>query len=102
MEPKVFVLDTYEDYFFAVKTSNDSYFSSEMISELLNLDIDEYNEILTEKVIQHENVDVNPKTKDLVFLRNRTTKETYIKRFKEVFAPQLMLIKMGGWENDKG
>lgn len=94
MNFKITLLSTLGDLFFILKTNNKTYFSSEMISKAFGLDIDEYNKILLEKVIQHDEYDIKNGTEDLVFSPNRISKETYIDRFKEAFADQLILLTL--------
>lgn len=85
---------------FKLDTETVSYFTSESISKLLNLDTDLYNKLLIEKVIKHDDYKINDRrlfpscTKHLSFQLNDIPKEIYIERFKEAFADQLILLTL--------
>lgn len=89
------------DAYFKIDTKNVTYFTSESISKLFNLDVDLYNKLLIEKVIMHKDYSINdPRlfpscSKHLSFKLNNTSVETYLNRFKETFASQLTLFSLG-------
>lgn len=70
--------------------------TSKGISKLFDLDVNTYNKLLIDKVIQHNKYSINPDTKDLLFVLNNTSEEVYLNRFKEIFTNQLTLIYLGG------
>lgn len=73
--------------------------NSEKISNMLDLDVDTYTNLLIEKVIQHNNYKTytyNCSEKDTLFKLNDILKETYVERFKDAFADQLTLLALGG------
>lgn len=83
--------------YFIISINNDDYYSSESISELLNLDLDLYNNLLINKVVKHPSYAIGGGThKDLEFNSNSISRETYINRFKEAFSDQLILLTLGG------
>lgn len=91
---------------FLISTKNRGYTTSGSIANLLSLDVDTYNDKLIKEVIQHpcfKNVFAASfpflKAKldrNIVFYLNDVPKETYIERFKEAFAPQLILVSLDG------
>lgn len=89
------------NYFSLIHEGN-TYNSCRRIANFFNLPAETYNQLLIEKVIKHSNYEVyfcnvgNEKVKDIIFYLNHESKETYIKRFIEVFAPQLMLLRLEG------
>lgn len=72
------------------------FLSCREISELLNLDLDVYEKTLINKVIEHENFKKVARGHDLVFSQNGVPIKTYVKRYKEAFAPQLTLLTLEG------
>lgn len=86
---------------FEINFNNKLYINSLKISALFSLDVDTYNKLLIEKVIQHEHKETLFKNGTIIFkyvafeLRDTPT-ETYLNRFKETFAPQLALLTLGG------
>lgn len=95
---------------FLISTKNRGYTTSGSIANLLNLDVDTYNDRLIREVIQHpcfKNVFAAnfpflkaKLDRNIVFYLNDVPKETYIERFKEVFVEQLTLLELGGIIND--
>lgn len=86
---------------FKIVTDDRIYYTSAQISSLFNMNIENYNRILVEKVIQHGLFKVHNNSKghfkrNISFSQNRTSDETYIKRFKNAFAEQLILLTLGG------
>lgn len=72
---------------------------SQEISNLLNLDVDVYIELLAKNVIKHNNYktyNYNCTEKDILFKLNDIPKETYVERFKDAFTNQLTLLALGG------
>ena len=89
--------------YFSIFMNNRNIYTSKSISKLFNLDIDTFNKLLVDKVIQHDNyiIESHPvvepeRVKDLLFRLNDVPKEIYIERFKETFTNQLTLIILGG------
>lgn len=90
-----------ESYFSLTINEVTSYGASELISQALGLNIDKYNEILIEKVIQHEDYRVEENIydilyKDVTFKKNLIPNSVYLKRFKEAFHKELILFQFGG------
>lgn len=91
---------------FCLKTSPVSLCTSKEISLFFGMDVFEYNKKLLDEVIKHKKIFVNATiyentfSNDLTFKLNKVCEEVYIKRFKEVFAPQLMLAIMEGKINE--
>lgn len=96
------VLPVYDgNMYFAMAYDCVAYVSSSEIAKLLNLDVDEYNEILINKVVKHKQYRILKSndlisSQDLTFDPLETCKEIYINRFKEAFAAQLMVLKLTG------
>lgn len=94
-----------DDLYFEIILNEDVYSTSEEIAEALNLSTDIYNEILIEKVICHKDYTLCKNARydvydDLVFLAHDISRETYLKRFKEAFTKQLILLALGGKLNE--
>lgn len=93
-------------YNFLIATENRGYTTSSSIANLFNLNLDTYNEILVKEVIKHPCFESRnfmkfpflgvESNKDIVFYLNDIDEEVYIERFKNVFAKQLTLLKLGG------
>lgn len=88
-------------YFSLTKNIMTYYDDSEHISEMFGLNIDEYNKILIEKVIQHDHYRIeenfnNILYKDVTFKKNGICDTIYLERFKEVFSKELVLLQLGG------
>lgn len=100
-----------EYYCFWITDGMSEHYTSFGISNLFNMNIDEFNKIVINEVIKHSNYLIVDKKdeffdKDLIFNLEddegeEVLLERYMERFKETFAPQLMLIKIGGFENDR-
>lgn len=76
--------------------------SCRCIAKLFNLDIDTYNKLLIEKVIQHDSyyeTDFGEED-DFEFGLNNIPKEVYVERFKETFLEELTTLALGGISND--
>lgn len=84
--------------YFSIIIGNTRICSSKNIANLLNLDINIYNRLLIEKVIQHNKYSMT--RNELAFSCNNVSKEVYIKRFKDVFSNQLILLTLGGGSNE--
>lgn len=86
--------------YFSLNKEGATYETSACISELFNINIDDYNKILIEKVIQHNlyftNIATSQKGDDIVFKLNDISKEVYIERFKNTFNKELTLLILGG------
>lgn len=70
------------------------------IAKIFNLEIDTYNKILIEKVIKHDRYLIAPDNNESVFSKDLTFEllydslKTYIERFKEIFAKELVLLAL--------
>lgn len=91
---------------FCLKTYPIESCTSKNISSLFGMDVMDYNRKLLAEVIQHKECFIgaaihdNHFSCDLTFRLSRVREEVYINRFKEVFAPQLMLVVMEGGVNE--
>lgn len=85
---------------FSLETRSDIDNTCQRISKKLNLPIEAYNKKLIEKVIKHDEyiiVDDDPSASfylDIVFPLSGKKSSTYIERFKDEFANELILLKM--------
>lgn len=94
-----------EHYCFWIIDGANEYYTSFGISSLFDMSVYEFNKIMIEKVIQHNNYLIADKKdefldNDLIFnLKNNKGEEVpfkkYMDRFKETFAPQLMMVSLG-------
>lgn len=90
--------------YFSITIDDDDYYATSTdIAEFFNLSIDTYNKILINKIIQHDNYEINKSDtsvfyKDIMFELKNIDYKIYIERFKEAFAPQLTLFTLGGVE----
>lgn len=96
MEIALYVSDDGYVYF-SLDTDEESYCTSRLIANLFNLTTERYNEILIEKVIQHNRYLLNKHSygivkNDITFRPSGTAKSIYIERFKEVFNPYIVLV----------
>lgn len=82
--------------YFEITTEEGVFYTSKMISNLLNLNLTTYNRLLIEKVIKHEDFAIDQYTKDVSFMINNIPKETYIERFKDIFIKEITLLTLGG------
>lgn len=87
--------------YFSMMNSGNYFGTSKDIANSFNLPVDTYNDILINKVIRHSDYEVNLSEdsifhKDVVFRLDGIDFEIYIKRFKEVFHSQLILLTLGG------
>lgn len=84
--------------YFNIEHDGDYYSTSEEIANFFNLDVDLYNQLLVDKVIQHNNYSISEESEyntfDALFGRECIDDETYVDRFKEAFAPQLTLLAL--------
>lgn len=77
-------------------------YTSYEISKHLGLNVNTYNRILIDQIIKHKIYSVNKEAQivslmnDLSFSLNKVNPDTYIERFKNVFARELMLLSLGG------
>lgn len=79
------------------------YDTSKNIAKSFDISLDEYNHIVIDKVIGHTNYTIRHNVVsehsdiycDLMF-EAKKSKEFYIDKFKEVFAPQLTLLTIEG------
>lgn len=100
MKINLFTFDTNKAYF-EVSTEYNPAYTSRSISNLFDLDLDTYNKILIDKVIQHNFYDLDKFDKDLTFSHNDIPKEIYIERFKDTFNKELIMLALGGnWNDD--
>lgn len=81
--------------------------TSARMADILKLDLDTYNKILIEEVIQHSYYKISPSghvplSKDIIFELNDESKETYINRFKEAFAKELVFVSFSLWTRNGG
>lgn len=95
----------YEEVYFLISATtsadliNTLYDTSKSIADAFCMDIDEYNNIIINKIIAPAKYTIrNSKInkgfyshKDLAFTMEKS-RQFYIDKFKEVFAPQLMLL----------
>lgn len=87
--------------YFVISNSTNVYASTSYeIATLLGLDTKTYNKILVEKVIQHDRhynefVYANDE-EDVTFHSNGNVAAIYVKRFKETFEKELILLELGG------
>lgn len=85
-----------EEVYFEVSTENDAAYTSRSISELFNINVDLYNQLVVDKVVKHKNYVIDKFEKDLTFKHNNISKNTYIERFKNTFINELTLLSLGG------
>lgn len=94
-----------KEAYFEIITNEIYCSTSREISNVFNMNIDDYNEILINEVIKHDRyrpcdiADEFNLRKDLIFKLNNTPEEVYINRFKEVFINQLTSLALGGVNN---
>lgn len=82
---------------------NTVYDTSKSISKLFDMELDEYNDLVIDKVIGSANytigyLNTNKESDiyhDLMF-EDKKSKKFYVDKFKEVFAPQLILLTIEG------
>lgn len=84
--------------YFEIVINRYHYDTSREISNILNLNIDVYSDILIKEVIKHnfhrycDIIDEFNLCKDTIFKLRDVSEEVYIERFKEAFADQLTLL----------
>lgn len=86
-------------YFTITTSDGELYDSSQTIAKLFNMPTSVYNQLLVDKVIQHKHFEMYPQeytNADLIFKSKGISKETYIKRFKEVFVDKVTALVLGG------
>lgn len=83
------------EFYFEIINNDDVYSTSKEISKAFNLDVDVYNSILANKVIQHKQYNYIYIYEDLVFYLNNISMKTYINRFKNTFIKELTLLALG-------
>ena len=83
------------------------YDTSVLISDLLDIDLDEYNEKVINEVVKNKNYSIYRGSssgrrlyKDLTFEADKE-EEVYIERFKDVFVKELTLLSLGGEDGNK-
>lgn len=86
---------------FKITANMRTYYTSSQIASLFNMDIETYNKILIERVIQHDLFKIHNNSKahfkkNVSFSQNNISDEAYIKRFREAFAEQLILLTLSG------
>lgn len=93
-----------DEAYFEIFNDNKLLNTSSEIAKFFNMNVDLYNKLLIDKVIQHDNYEIehcsehNPDNiQDLSFNLNYKPRETYLNRFKETFIDQLTLISLGGY-----
>lgn len=85
-------------YFYLVVDSNRMVIrsTSAKIASILKLDLDIYNKILIKKVIKHKHYEIYDGqmflSKDITFNLGSVSEKTYVERFKEAFAKELVLL----------
>lgn len=99
MEVKLIDVDG-ESYFSVIVDEVTSFGVSEFISKAFGLNIDEYNKLLINEVIKHNDYEIEQNTYD-VFYKNVTFKKNsipdvvYLKRFRDIFVKELTLLSLG-------
>lgn len=109
MEYDVYIYEyiSSEKFCFVVDFGMEDCDTSKAIADLFKMSVDNYNEILINKVIKHDKYRVETFTdmykvsyvRDVTFVLNGTLESVYVNRFKEAFAPQLTLLTLGGIED---
>lgn len=93
---KIEVWNSFAEAFFVLEWNSNMYHTSESISKLLNLEMSEYNNLLIEKVIIHDNYFRGTISDDISFDAKNISEKVYQKRFEKTFEPYIMLLKLGG------
>lgn len=89
-------------FYFCIERDLEKYSVCRTISELLEMPLEDYTDKLVKEVIIHSNYKIETYTFggeisfDITFDLYDTPRETYVERFKNVFATQLTTLALGG------